>query len=306
MTTTKNREAQIVADPNIPVVTITREFDAPPERVFRAWEDPELVKHLDRARARWRWTSSSGTAAPAAATATPRATTARRWPGSTAPSTRPGPGERLVQTFTWEGMPDAVCLETMTFEALEGGRSRIVSTTVVDSMEAQAGMLASGMEVGINEGYEKLDELLAAGRSMSAPPRSTAGWRRRLHRPGAGYDRLGRPGPGRGLGRARRRTPPRGVVPAVPEGRSRGCELARGPSVDEDPVAAWQVHSDAVQALLDDPATPSKVLQQPAHRRGAAGRGGRPVLHRRRVHAHVGPGPRDRPGRDPRRRTSAR
>jgi uncharacterized protein YndB with AHSA1/START domain len=74
------------------------------------------------------------------------------------------PGERLVQTWTWEGLPDAVCLETMTFEALEGGRCRIVATTVLDSMEAQAGMLASGMEVGINEGYEKLDELLAAGR----------------------------------------------------------------------------------------------------------------------------------------------
>jgi uncharacterized protein (TIGR03086 family) len=40
-----------------------------------------------------------------------------------------------------------------------------------------------------------------------------------------------------------------------------GVRLAHGPSVDEDPVAAWQVHSDAVQALLDDPETPSKVLQ---------------------------------------------
>jgi uncharacterized protein (TIGR03086 family) len=40
-----------------------------------------------------------------------------------------------------------------------------------------------------------------------------------------------------------------------------GEELASGPSVDEDPVAAWQVHTDSVQALLDDPATPSKVLQ---------------------------------------------
>jgi hypothetical protein len=53
----------------------------------------------------------------------------------------------------------------MTFEPLEGGRCRIVSVTVVDSMDAQRGMLASGMEVGINEGYEKLDELLAAGRA---------------------------------------------------------------------------------------------------------------------------------------------
>jgi uncharacterized protein (TIGR03086 family) len=42
-----------------------------------------------------------------------------------------------------------------------------------------------------------------------------------------------------------------------------GIDLASGPSVDDDPVAAWQVHSDAVQALLDDPTTASKVLTNP-------------------------------------------
>ena len=39
-----------------------------------------------------------------------------------------------------------------------------------------------------------------------------------------------------------------------------GIELPSGPSVDEDPVAAWTVHSDGVQALLDDAATAEKVL----------------------------------------------
>jgi uncharacterized protein (TIGR03086 family) len=39
-----------------------------------------------------------------------------------------------------------------------------------------------------------------------------------------------------------------------------GVRLARGPSVDDDPVAAWRVHSDAVQALLDDPSTADRVL----------------------------------------------
>jgi uncharacterized protein (TIGR03086 family) len=42
-----------------------------------------------------------------------------------------------------------------------------------------------------------------------------------------------------------------------------GVELARGPSVDSDPVIAWRVHSDAVQALLDDPATPGRLLAEP-------------------------------------------
>jgi uncharacterized protein (TIGR03086 family) len=40
-----------------------------------------------------------------------------------------------------------------------------------------------------------------------------------------------------------------------------GVRLASGPSADEDPVAAWRVHADAVQALLEDPATPGKVLR---------------------------------------------
>ena len=72
------------------------------------------------------------------------------------------PNERLVQTFTYEGYPDGVSLETMTLEDLGDGRTRIVGLSVVDSMEARDMMLASGMEVGVVEGYEKLDELLAA------------------------------------------------------------------------------------------------------------------------------------------------
>ncbi len=39
-----------------------------------------------------------------------------------------------------------------------------------------------------------------------------------------------------------------------------GVRLEHGPSVDDDPVTAWRVHCDAVQALLDDPATPGRTL----------------------------------------------
>lgn len=42
-----------------------------------------------------------------------------------------------------------------------------------------------------------------------------------------------------------------------------GVDLPKGPSVDDDPVAAWTVHSDGVQALLDDPATAARVLADP-------------------------------------------
>jgi uncharacterized protein (TIGR03086 family) len=42
-----------------------------------------------------------------------------------------------------------------------------------------------------------------------------------------------------------------------------GIELPRGPSVDENPVAAWQVHCDGVQAVLDDPETAHRELANP-------------------------------------------
>ncbi|PRY38715.1 TIGR03086 family metal-binding protein [Umezawaea tangerina] len=42
-----------------------------------------------------------------------------------------------------------------------------------------------------------------------------------------------------------------------------GVDLPKGPSVDEDPVAAWTTHSDGVQALLDDPATADRLLSNP-------------------------------------------
>lgn len=154
------REAQIEADPKLPTVRITREFDAPPDKVFRAWTDPDLV-------ARWLG---------------PRSVTTRidNWDARTGGSYRyvaerdgeeiasfygsfheVRPNERLVQTFTWEGMPDGVSLDTMTFEDLGNGRTRVVGLSVVDSMEARNAMMASGMDVGVQEGYQKLDELLA-------------------------------------------------------------------------------------------------------------------------------------------------
>ncbi len=42
-----------------------------------------------------------------------------------------------------------------------------------------------------------------------------------------------------------------------------GIALPGGPSVDDDPVGAWQSQTDAVQALLDDPASADRVLSNP-------------------------------------------
>jgi uncharacterized protein YndB with AHSA1/START domain len=71
--------------------------------------------------------------------------------------------DRIVQTFTYEGDPDGVALETLWFEDLGNGRSRLHTQSLVDSFEGRDAWLSSGMEVGINEGYAKLQELIANG-----------------------------------------------------------------------------------------------------------------------------------------------
>lgn len=71
------------------------------------------------------------------------------------------PSELIVQTFTFEGMPDEVALERLEFEDLGGGRTRLTATSLVDSFAKRDAFVASGMEAGVIEGYERLDELLA-------------------------------------------------------------------------------------------------------------------------------------------------
>jgi len=66
-----------------------------------------------------------------------------------------------VQTFEWEGMPGHVSVETAVFEDL-GDRTKVVSTSVFHTPEERDGMIETGMERGMNETYERLDELLAA------------------------------------------------------------------------------------------------------------------------------------------------
>src|SRR3712207_5014513 len=71
------------------------------------------------------------------------------------------PAELIVQTFTFEGMPDGVALERMVFTDLGDGRTRLTSTSLVDSFADRDAFVASGMDVGVREGYERLDEVLA-------------------------------------------------------------------------------------------------------------------------------------------------
>jgi len=73
--------------------------------------------------------------------------------------------ELMIQTFEFEGMPERghVALDTMRLEELPGGRTRITIHSVYQSVEDRDGMVQSGMETGIREGYERLDEILAKG-----------------------------------------------------------------------------------------------------------------------------------------------
>ena len=159
MTSTSTRETRIVADPEVPLVRIVREFDAPPEKVFRAHTDPDLVvqwlgprgmemriDHYDcRTGGSYRYVHS-------------RDGEEYSFRGC---FHEVRPNELIVQTFTFEAMPDGVALEKLLLEDLGDGRTRLTSTSLVDSFADRDAFLASGMETGVVQGYERLDEVLA-------------------------------------------------------------------------------------------------------------------------------------------------
>ncbi len=153
---------QVVAEPGQPSVRLTREFDAPVAHVFRAHTDPELlVQWLGPRRLRMtvdRYDARDGGS--------------YRYEHHDADGTAYGfygvfhevrADERIVQTFTFEGMPDSVSLEVAVFTDL-GGRTLLTIDSVCTSVESRDAMIASGMETGIREGYERLDALLAGAR----------------------------------------------------------------------------------------------------------------------------------------------
>lgn len=158
--TTHITTARIEADAEVPLIRIARDFRATAAQLFTAHTDPDLY-------ARWVGPESVDTVID-------------HWDARTGGSwrfrnTRAGEEyafhgcfhevrpDRIVQTFTWEGMPDGVSLETMTFEDLGEGWTRMHAQSLVDSFQAREGILASGMEVGVNEGYAALDAMLETG-----------------------------------------------------------------------------------------------------------------------------------------------
>jgi uncharacterized protein YndB with AHSA1/START domain len=161
-------ETRITAEPGKQELFITREFDAPRELVFRAHTDADLYvrwvgpKDLTMTIEKWecydggsyRYTHERG---------------GHKYAFFGVNHEVHAP-ERIIGTFEFDGLPERghVILGTTTFEELPGGRSRVVHQSVFRSVADRDGMVASGMERGVSEGYEKLDEMLAGLRSEGA------------------------------------------------------------------------------------------------------------------------------------------
>ena len=150
---------KVSAEPGVPFIDITREFDAPPELVFRAHTDPELLVQwlggdkyemiVDRYEVRdggtWRYIHRDGQG--------------NDWAFHGVFHGAPTP-EGMVQTFEFEGAPGYVSLDSLTLEDL-GGRTRVRIHSVHQTVEGRDAMVASGMEAGLSAGYRRLDELIA-------------------------------------------------------------------------------------------------------------------------------------------------
>lgn len=156
----KNK-TKIVAEPGKQELFITREFDAPRELVFKAHADLNLFVQWIGPRG---LTTTLETFEPVSG---------GKWRFIQKDKDGNEYGfhgvfhevsqERMIQTFEFDGLPESghVTLETTKLEALPNGRTRLTVQSVFQSVSDRDGMIQSGMERGVNEGYERLDELLA-------------------------------------------------------------------------------------------------------------------------------------------------
>jgi uncharacterized protein YndB with AHSA1/START domain len=158
MTNQQTNALHVAADGDREIVT-ERVFSAPRERVFQAFVDPELVPKwwgrradtttVDKMDVRvggdWRFVTDG-----------PDGSTAFRGTFRAIE-----PPELIEQTFEWEGMPGHIVVEIARFEDLGDGQTKVSTRTLFHTTEERDGMIASGMEIGMGESYEKLDELLA-------------------------------------------------------------------------------------------------------------------------------------------------
>jgi uncharacterized protein YndB with AHSA1/START domain len=142
-------------------IRVERVFDARRDRVFAAYTDPRLipqwwgprgttttVEEMDPVSGgRWHFSVRDSDGGETGFRGTYREVT---------------PPERLVQTFEWDGLPGHVSVDTAVFEEL-GEQTKVVLTSIFHTGQERDGMIESGMEKGLGETYDRLDEVLAAG-----------------------------------------------------------------------------------------------------------------------------------------------
>lgn len=153
-------EIEVIAEPGRQDIVTRRVFDAPRAAVFKAFTDPDLI-------ARWWGPRQYETVVDRLE---PHAGGTWRYVNRDAAGEYGFHGvfhdvsapERIVQTFEFEGAPGHVSLETATFEELPDGTTRFVGVALYDSAESRDAVLQTGMEAGMRETYERLDEVLAS------------------------------------------------------------------------------------------------------------------------------------------------
>lgn len=157
----KKNKTTIAVEPGKQELFIIREFEAPRELVFRAhtdrdlyarWVGPrDLTTHFEAfepvSGGRWRFIQKD------------KDSHEFGFHGVYHEVSAP---ERIIGTFEFEGLPEPghVVLETTKFESLPGGRTRVTTHSVYPSVEDRDEMVAAGMEQGVVEGFERLDEIL--------------------------------------------------------------------------------------------------------------------------------------------------
>ncbi len=157
----KKNQTIVTAEPGVQEVFITREFDAPRALVFKAHTDPELYVQ---------WLGPHGYEM-ILETFEPVSGGKYRYIHKDPQGNEFGfhgtfhemSEELMIQTFEFEGLPERghVSLDTMRLEELPGGRTKVTIYSVFQSVSDRDGMVQSGMERGVREGYERLDEILA-------------------------------------------------------------------------------------------------------------------------------------------------
>lgn len=156
-----NNPTKLTTEPGKQELFVIREFDAPRELVFKAFTTPEYVlrwlgpkdltmkieKYDARTGGSYRYIHSDNNGNTYA------------FNGVFHDITFP---ERAIQTFEFEGLPEKghVTLDTATFEVLPNNRTRLTIQSVFKSVADRDGMIQSGMERGLNEGFERLVEVL--------------------------------------------------------------------------------------------------------------------------------------------------